>query len=100
MGLDNIGNIEGMLDDFTKNGLNGGTLDSVGSIKNDVDISDEDLQLLRDMTARDFLLNIQTITPQVYNTFGYIRETADVNKIFEAIQDMVDEELATSLVVG
>lgn len=100
MRLDNIGNIEGMLDDFTKNGLNGGTLDSVGSIKNDVDISDEDLQLLRDMTARDFLLNLQTITPQVHNTFGDIRETADVNQIMDAIQDMVDEQLATSLVVG
>lgn len=100
MGLDSIGNIEGMMADFNRNGLNGGDLDSVGSIKNDVDISDQDIQLLRDISAREFLLNLQTITPQVNNTFGDVRETADVTKIMDAIQDMVDEQLATSLVVG
>jgi len=79
---------------------NGGNIDSVGSIKSDVDISDQDIQLLRDISARDFLLNLQTVTPQANVTFGDIRETADVNKILDVIQDMVDEELATSLVVG
>lgn len=105
--VDKFGNIDFSLDALSKQfngdgeiGINGGDLDSVGSIKSDVDISDQDIQLLRDISARDFLLNLQTVTPQVYNTFGDIRETADVNKIFEAIQDMVDEELATSLVVG
>ena len=98
MELDNFGNIEDILNKGV--GVDGGDLDSVGSIKSDVDISDQDIQLLRDISARDFLLNLQTVTPQVYNTFGDIRETADVNKIFEAIQDMVDEELATSLVIG
>jgi len=105
--VDKFGNLDFSLDALTGQlngdgeiGINGGNLDSIGSIKSDVDISDEDLQLLRDMTARDFLLNLQTITPQVHNTFGDIRETADVNQIMVAIQDMVDEQLATSLVVG
>ena len=40
------------------------------------------------------------LTTQANVTFGDVRETADVNKIFDVIQDMVDEELATSLVVG
>lgn len=81
-------------------GINGGNLDSVGSIKSDVDISDEDLQLLRDITARDFLLNLQTVTPKLNAQFGDVRETADINQIMDALQDMVDEQLATSLVVG
>ena len=68
-------------------------------VGSDVDISDEDLQLLRDVAARDYLLTLQTSTPQVNNTFGDIKETADVNKILEVIQDMVDEQLAVSLVV-
>lgn len=79
--------------------LDGGKLDSVGSIGSDVDISDEDLQLLRDVAARDFLLTLQTSTPQINNTFGDIKETADVDKILETIQDMVDEQLAVSLVI-
>lgn len=93
--------IDGILNDIEKNGLgvNGGDLDSVGSIKSDVDISDEDLKLLRDIAAREFLLNLKTVTPSMSVAFGDVHETADVDKILEVIQDMVDEELATSLVV-
>jgi tape measure domain-containing protein len=95
--LGDLSNIEDMLNNGVDVG--GGDLDSVGSIKSDVDISDEDIQLLRDISARDFLLNLQTITPQANVTFGDVRETADVNKLLDVIQDMVDEQLATSLVV-
>ena len=80
-------------------GVDGGDLDSIGSIKSDVDISDQDIQLLRDIAARDFLLNLQTVTPTANVTFGDIHETADVNKLLGVIEDMVDEQLATSLVV-
>ena len=80
--------------------VKGGDLDSVGRIKSDVNISDEDLKLLRDITARDFLLNLQSVTPVANITFGDIKETADVDQILDVIQDMVDEQLATSLVVG
>lgn len=103
MGLNDMGNLGDMsqFDNALKYGVpvDGGNLDSVGKIKSDVDISDEDLQLLRDMAARDFLLTLQTSTPQVNNNFGDVRETADIGKILETIQDMVDEQLATSLVV-
>lgn len=98
MELSDIGSLMGGID---KNGLsiNGGNLDSVGSIKSDVDISDEDLKLLRDIAAREFLLNLKTVTPSVNVKFGDVHETADVDRIMEVIQDMVDEELATSMVV-
>ena len=108
--VDDIGNLDfngalgdtSSLDEMLNNGIgvDGGDIDSVGSIKSDVDISDQDIQLLRDIAAREFLLNLQTVTPQANVTFGDVRETADVNKILNVIQDMVDEELATSLVVG
>jgi len=81
-------------------GINGGNLDSVGKINSDVEIKDEDLKLLRDMAARDFLLNLQSITPVQNNKFGDIRETADLNKIMEKLTDMVEEGMATSLVVN
>jgi len=105
--VDNIANMGISMDlsnieDALNNGVHvgGGDLDSIGSIKSDVDISDQDIQLLRDIAARDFLLNLQTVTPTANVTFGDIHETADVNKILGVIEDMVEEQLATSLVVG
>lgn len=76
----------------------GGDLDSVGKVGSDVNISDEDIKLLRDMAARDYLLQLQSVTPVAHITFGDVRETADVNKIVEVIEQMVDEQMATSLV--
>lgn len=78
--------------------ITGGDLDSVGKINSDVNIGDEDIKLLRDMAARDFLLQLQTVTPVAHVTFGDVRETADVNKIVEVIENMVEEQMATSLV--
>lgn len=91
---------DSVLDQFNADGvtINGGDLDSVGSINSDVDISEEDLKLLRDMAARDYLLQLQTITPVANVTFGDVRETADVGKIVEVIEQMVDEQMATALV--
>lgn len=91
-----------LYDSATGAGVNvaGGNLDSVGSIKNDVNINDEDIQLLRDMAARDYLLNLQQITPVAHISFGDVRETADVNKIMDVIEDMVEEQMATALVAN
>lgn len=94
--LSDLGNIEDLLGGISTDGVEiaGGSLDSSGS----VDISDEDIQLLRDMTARDYLIQLQSITPVANVTFGDVRETADVNKIVEVIETMVEEQMATSLV--
>lgn len=75
--------------------VDGGYLDG---IKSDVNISDEDIKLLRDATARDFLLQLQSVTPTAHVTFGDVRETADVGKIVEVIEQMVEEQMATALV--
>jgi len=83
--------------------MGGGSLDdvgSVGSIKSDVNISDEDIQMLKDVAARDFLLNLQTITPKQINNFGDVRETADMDAIMNRLTDMTEEALATSLVTS
>lgn len=101
--VDGIGDLDlgipdsSVLDSFNADGVtvDGGYLDG---IKSDVDINEEDLQLLRDMAARDYLLQLQTITPVAHVTFGDVRETADVGKIVEVIEQMVDEQMATALV--
>lgn len=73
-------------------------VDEVGKIGSDVDISDEDLKLLRDVAAREFLLNLQSISPTAKISFGDVHETADVNQIMGILEAMVEEALATSLV--
>lgn len=101
-GLTKFMEVSKSLYDDAGGGVNvaGGDLDSVGSIKNDVNINDEDIQLLRDMAARDYLLNLQQITPVAHISFGDVRETADVNKIMDVIEDMVEEQMATALVAN
>ena len=65
----------------------------------EVDISDEDLQMLRDIANRDYMLNYKQITPNVNIKFGDVRETADVNGIKDELERMMEEELAELYVV-
>ncbi len=76
----------------------GGDLDSVGKIKDDVSITDEDIKLLKDVAATEFVNKYTTLRPEMSVTFGDVRETADVNKILSVIEDMVEEAYASSLV--
>ena len=97
MGVDEDNNLFNNWDPNTIT-MNGGDLDSVGKINSDVDINEEDLRLLKDIAAREFLLNMTAVTPQATISFGDVRETADVNKIMDALEDMVENAFATSLV--
>lgn len=76
----------------------GGHLDSVGKIKDDVSITDEDIKLLKDVAATEFVNKYTTLRPEMSVSFGDVRETADVNKILSVIEDMVEEAYASSLV--
>lgn len=67
--------------------------------KGEVDISDEDLKMLKDIATREYMLNYKHITPSVNIEFGDVRETADVNKIKDALQKMMAEELSELYVV-
>lgn len=76
----------------------GGDLDSVGKIKDDVSITDEDIKLLKDVAATEFVNKYTTLRPEMSVQFGDVRETADVNKILGVIEDMVEEAYASVLV--
>ena len=76
----------------------GGDLDSVGKIKDDVSITDEDIKLLKDVAATEFVNKYTTLRPEMTVTFGDVRETADVNKILAVMEDMVEEAYASVLV--
>lgn len=70
----------------------------VGKIKDDVSITDEDIELLKDVAKVDYVNKFTTMNPQVNVTFGDVKETADVNEITKVISEMVKEAVATSLV--
>ena len=78
--------------------IDGGNLDSVGKIKDDVSITDEDIKLLKDVAATEFVNKYTTLRPEMTVQFGDVRETADVNKILGVIEDMVEEAYASVLV--
>lgn len=79
--------------------LKGGKLDSVGKIDDDVTITEEDIKLLKDVASTDFVNKFTTLRPEMKVEFsGGIRETADVNKILEAIEDMTEQALSNVIV--
>lgn len=67
-----------------------------GAVK--VDMSDEDLQYLRDIAEREYINKFSTATlaPNVSFTFGDIHETADVNELKGTLELMMREEIATA----
>ncbi len=75
-----------------------GKVGEVGKIRDDVSIADEDIKLLKDVAATEFINKYMTLRPEMSVSFGDVRETADVNKILSVIEDMVEEAYASSLV--
>lgn len=65
--------------------------------KGDITISDEDLKYMRDLARVKFINKYTTMRPQVNNTFGDIRETADVNKIVAHIAGIIEESTSAAL---
>jgi tape measure domain-containing protein len=67
-----------------------------GAVK--VDMSNEDLQYLRDIAEREYINKFSTATlaPNVSFTFGDIHETADVNDLKGTLEMMMREEIATA----
>lgn len=79
-------------------------LDSNGNVPvsvqdGEIDITDEDLKMLKDIATREYMLNYKQITPNVNITFGDVRETADVNAVRDAISKMMEDELSELYVV-
>lgn len=77
-----------------------GKVGSVGKIEDDVSITDDDIKLLKDVAATEFINKYTTLRPEMTVSFGDVRETADIGQIMGAIETMVEEAYASSLVNG
>lgn len=86
----NYGNFGGMADNIA--GIN----DKAGKISDKLDDSAEDLKYLRDLAEREVIDRtvLRDVKVEVQNSFGDIRETADVDGIINTITDRLEEALA------
>lgn len=69
---------------------------AVGSIDEKVDISSEDLQMMRDLAEMNSIQNFVTMTPTVQVTTGPITKEMDVNDMLVQIEQAMEREITSS----
>lgn len=77
------------------NGKDGGA-----KVKGEVSITDEDIKLLKDVAAVEWVNKFTTLTPTMNIQFGDVHETADTNGILKAVETMIVDAYSSSLVEG
>jgi len=86
------------MDDMAAAFKNGGLtrVGEVGKIRNTVDISSEDLKMMRELAEINAINNFVTLTPTI--TFGdtHVRNESDIKKIIANIEEYMNEQLASS----
>jgi len=82
-GLSGPGGLGGGLKDVMGPGKEIG---DIGTIKGDVNIADEDLKLLTELSEMKFVQNFVTLTPQVNTRIDTVNENADVEGILKKIE--------------
>jgi tape measure domain-containing protein len=93
----NLDNLEGF--DFSKFGTASDPITVKGTGKNgrvEVEMSDEDLQYLRDIAQREYINKFTTATlaPNITVKFGDVHKEADADKLYGRIRKILQEEIA------
>ena len=89
------GNISNALGSNGSNGLND-VNNNLKSIDDKIDVSNEHLEMMRDLAEQESMKNFVTLTPTVQVTTGDIKEEADINKIISKIESYMATELVNS----
>jgi tape measure domain-containing protein len=71
-------------------------VNEVGKINDSVDISSEDLKVMRDLAEMKAIQNFVTLTPTVEVTTGPITKEADVDEVIRKIQGAMETEMESS----
>lgn len=90
---DDLGEIENLL----SSGVPVDGVKGTVNTKGEVDISDEDLKLLKDISATEFINRYTTLRPVLNASFGDIRETANVDAILDRVGELMENALSESL---
>ncbi|QUH21418.1 phage tail tape measure protein [Alkaliphilus sp. B6464] len=72
-----------------------GSVDKVKSVK-EVDISDEDIKLLRDVAMKEAVVQYNSFKLESNANFGDVHQTADMDGIPKIIEEMLEEQIAIS----
>lgn len=75
---------------------NVGRVDKVGQIENSVDISSEDLKMMRELAEMKSIQNFVSLTPTVQVTTGPVNNGADIDTIVARIEQTLEDEIAAS----
>jgi len=94
---DNLDNLEGF--DLSEFGTASNPITVKGTGKNgrvEVEMSDEDLQYLRDIAQREYINKFTTATlaPNITVKFGDVHKEADADKLYGRIRKILQEEIA------
>ncbi len=73
-----------------------GKVGEVGKINDEVDISSEDLKLMRELAELRNIQNFVSLTPTVQVKTGDIKEEANVKKLVAEIERSLEDEIASS----
>ena len=68
--------------------------------KGEVEITDEDIKLLKDVAAVEWVNKFTTLKPEMTVTFGDVRETADTGQLVAALEEILTDAYTSSLVGG
>lgn len=69
----------------------------VGKINSEIDISDESLQLMKDVANMRYVQNFVTLTPTIAQHIGTVNQNADVDYIMSAAADAIVNEASAGV---
>jgi hypothetical protein len=78
-------------------GTNKNTKDTANSLKNGINLNEQDVELLKEHARVSFVNRFTTMTPNISATFGDVHENADVKGIMETLKLSVMDSLTSSL---
>jgi hypothetical protein len=67
-------------------------------VQGEVEIDEDSIQLMKDVSAVEWVNKYTTLRPEMTVTFGDVRETADAAQLLTAMEEMVAEAYASALV--
>lgn len=79
--------------------FNGGTIDKVnkvGKIEDKVDISSEDIKMMRELAEMKSIQNFVTYKPELRVTTGPVSKDVDINEIVARIEKTLEEDIAAN----
>ncbi|MEF2964931.1 tape measure protein [Paenibacillus sp. M1] len=75
---------------------NVGRVNEIGSVEEEVEISSEDLKMMRELAEMKSIQNFVSLTPTVQVTTGPVSNEANIDMIVARIEQTLEEEIASS----